>query len=199
MSDAARASRLPETVEEFLVWPGDGRAKHYELVDGVVRAMAPGSTTHARIQGNLAVLIGTHLRSTGSSCSLLITPGIIPRVNAAKNFRIPDLGVTCVPDTARQIAMPEPILLVEILSSSNKAATWSNIWTFGTIPSLREILVVQSTRIGAQILRRADDGGWPDDPSAFGEDDILVLAAIGLSCAVTELYAGTHLLDVRQG
>ncbi|HEX4767060.1 MAG TPA: Uma2 family endonuclease [Lichenihabitans sp.] len=199
MSDAARASRLPETVEEFLVWPGDSRAKHYELVDGVVRAMAPGSTTHATIQGNLGFLIGAHLRTTRSACRLLVTPGIVPRVNAARNFRVPDLGVTCVPDTARQIAMPEPILLVEILSPSNKAATWSNIWTFGSIPSLREILVVQSIKIEAQILRRGDDGGWPDNPSAFGEDDNLVLASLGLSCAVTEFYTGTHFLDARRG
>ena len=189
---------MPETVEEFLVWPGDGRAKHYELVDGVVRALAPGSTTRATIQDNLGFLIGADLRTTGSACRPLITPGIVPRVNAAKNFRIPDLGVTCVPDMARQIATPEPILLVEILSPSSKAATWSNIWGFGTIPSLREILVVHSVKIGAQILKRADDGGWPDNPSVFSEDDTLVLASIGLSCAVTEFYAGTHLLDARR-
>ncbi len=99
---------------------------------------------------------------------------------------------------ARQIATPEPILLVLILSPSSKAATWSNIWTFGTIPSLREILVVHSVKIGAQILKRADDGGWPDNPSVFSEDDTLVLASIGLSCAVTEFYAGTQFLDVRR-
>jgi len=29
------------TLGEFLVWPGDGTAKRYELVDGVVRAMSP--------------------------------------------------------------------------------------------------------------------------------------------------------------
>ena len=133
MRDAARAPTSPETVEQFLDWPGDGRVKRYELVDGVVRAMSPASTTHGTIQGNLAVLIGSHLRASGSPCRLVVTPGVIPRMNAARNFRIPDLGVTCAPDAERQIGMPDPILLVEILSPSDEADTWSNIWTYGTL------------------------------------------------------------------
>ena len=127
MSDAVRTSSTPETVEQFLDWAGDGRANYYELVDGVVRALSPASMTHGTIQGSLAVLIGSHLKARGSPCRLVVAPGVIPRVNAARNFRVPDLGVTCVADAERQIAMPDPILLVEILSPSNKASTWSNI------------------------------------------------------------------------
>ncbi len=38
-----------------------------------------------------------------------------------------------------------PVLIVEILSQSNRAETWQNVWSFTTIPSLREILILSST------------------------------------------------------
>ena len=73
MRDAGSTSSAPETVEQFLDWPGDGRAKYYELVDGVVRAMSLASTTHGTIQGNLAFVIGAHLRAADriAGCSWL--------------------------------------------------------------------------------------------------------------------------------
>lgn len=199
MSDVAASSRLPETVEEFLLWPGDGRAKHYELVDGVVRAMAPGSTTHATIQANLAFLITSSLRNSGSRCRLLVTPGIVPRLNARENFRVPDLGVTCTPDTAQELAMPDPLLLVEVLSPSNRAKTWTNVWAYSTIPGLQEILVVHSTRIDVQLMRRAADGSWPQAHLSHGIDDALSLQSIAMTCPVADLYAGTHLARGEDG
>ena len=48
------------TLEEFFAWDGGGHQGKLELVDGVVRAMAPASATHAIIQGNLVYAIGAH-------------------------------------------------------------------------------------------------------------------------------------------
>lgn len=101
----------------------------------------------------------------------------MPRVNARENFRIPDLGVTCVPDAARQIATPEPILLVEVLSPSNKSSTWSNIWAFSTIPSLGEVLVVDSVRVEVRVLTREADGTWPDNPTTVAEGEVRLPAS----------------------
>src|SRR5579863_7719253 len=83
------------TVAEFIAWPGDGTDTRYELVDGEPRAMAPASVTHGIIQANFARLLGNHL--VGTPCHLVIAPGIIPRVRAGFNFRIPDLAVNCIP------------------------------------------------------------------------------------------------------
>lgn len=194
MSDVARASRPPETVEEFVVWPGDGRAKHYELVDGTVRAMAPPSTTHATIQSNLTIIIGNHLRAAKMPCRILSTPGVIPRLNADENFRVPDLSVTCAPDTAETLAIPDPLLLVEILSPSNAGATSGNIWAYSTIPTLREMLVVRSTRVGVRVLRRLPDGSWPQASPSLGLADPFELECIGLTAPVADIYADTHLV-----
>ena len=70
--------------------------------------------------------------------------------------------MTCAPYATEGHALTDPVLVVEILSPSNAAETWSNIWTYTTIPSVREILVVRSATIGAEVLRRNADDTWPE-------------------------------------
>ena len=41
------------TVADFIEWPGDGTDTRYELVDGELRAMAPGADSHNTIVANL--------------------------------------------------------------------------------------------------------------------------------------------------
>jgi Uma2 family endonuclease len=70
-------------------------------------------------------------------------------------MRVPDLAVSCeVPDLGQR-ALTEPTLVVEILSPGNEAETRENVWAYTTIPTVREILLIRSTRIAAELLRRA--------------------------------------------
>ena len=132
------ALRIPEVMStaEFLVWDAPG--KLWQLVEGVPTAMAPGNRTHGTIQAELAALLRNHLVERRSPCAVVTAPGIVPRVRASQNFRIPDLGVTCASYEQEEIMLQEPLLLIEVLSPSNKAETWSNVWTYTTIPSVRE-------------------------------------------------------------
>ncbi len=180
------------SVEEFLNWDSDDFLK-YELVDGEPRAMAPASRTHGMLQNELGRLIANHLRASGSSCDVVANPGVIPRVLPDHNMRVPDLGVTCSPYQAEQAALPEPVLLVEILSPSNHAETWTNVWTYTSIPSVQEILVLRTDRIAAELLRRLPGGEWPERPIAIGEG-YLVLESIGFRVAMADLYARTRLV-----
>ncbi len=52
--------------------------------------------------------------------------------------------------------------------------------------------MLHSGRIGADLLRRAADGTWPDEPEAIG-DAVLTLTSIGFQMPMTELYAATGL------
>jgi Uma2 family endonuclease len=183
-----RLSRM--TVEEFLDWPGDGSGLKHQLIDGEPQAMAPASTTHGRIQANLARLLGNHL--VGTDCDVVIEPGVVPRVRAEANMRVPDLAVTCVPDDPASHALIEPILLVEILSPSNEAETRANVWAYTTIPTVREILLVRSTQVAAELIRRDPDGNWPANASPVGEADRLVLESLGFDCALAAVYEGTR-------
>ncbi len=187
------AMRIPAhmTADEFLTWnPGDGRM--WQLVEGEPQAMAPTNRTHGTLQGTLGGLIWNHLEAQGGPCVLVVTPGVIPRVLAASNVRIPDLAVTCSDYETEQPALADPVLIIEILSPSNQAETWSNVWTYTTIPSVQEILVLRSASIGADVLRRRADGSWPPEPDSVTDGD-LALDSIGFRTPLAGLYRATRL------
>jgi Uma2 family endonuclease len=84
--------------------------------------------------------------------------------------------------------VPDPVLLVEVLSPSNEAETWRNVWAYTTIPTVVEILAVRSTRIEAELLRRLPDGNWPKQPEILGLGDRLTLTSIGFSIVLDAFY-----------
>jgi Uma2 family endonuclease len=165
------------TVEEFLAWnPPEGQL--WQLVDGVPEAMAPANRTHGALQIELGGRIRNHLVERASPCSVIGAPGIVPRVQAGHNLRVPDLAVTCSEYVSEETTLTDPVLVIEILSPSNQAETWANVWTYTTIPSVQEILVLRTVSIGADLLRRKPDGTWPERPLSI-ETGELVLESIG--------------------
>lgn len=180
------------TAEEFLSWDGGGLVGKLELVEGEVRAMSPASGTHAIIQANLTYLIGHYLRTNKPSCTVGTETPIVPRIHANDNVRAPDLAVTCQPPT-RDKRFPDPVLIVEVLSPSNQRETWESIRAIASVPSLVEILVVDSEHVHVEILRREADGGWPVTGQVEATSGSVSLASIGLDLPITEIYRGTHL------
>jgi Uma2 family endonuclease len=181
------------TVEEFLKWPGDGTGRRRELVDGVVRMQDPASGTHGTIQLRLGAIISNHLDAMRPGCRVVANPGVAPRLSTDWNYREPDLGVSCAPDRPDEHMLPEPILLIEILSPSNAGRTWSNIPLYATLPSVSEILIVDSTEVSAQLLRRQEDGSWPQRPTRFGPGQSVGLTTIDLEIPLRDIYRQTHL------
>jgi Uma2 family endonuclease len=193
MPNALRKLPGNMTVAEFLDWPGDGSGRTFQLVDGELRAMSPGSATHGTIQSNLCRLVGNALVASGARCRVVTEPGVITRIRSHMNMRVSDLGVTCTPDAPGQQALPDPIALVEVLSPGNASDTWDNVWAYTTIPSVREIVVVHSTRVLAEALRRGADEHWPEEPEEIRADDTLRLESISVAFPLREAYAQTHL------
>ena len=102
-------------------------------------------------------------------------------MNAGQNVRLLDLAVTCSGYETEERVLEEPVLLVEILSPSNQAETWSNIWTYISMPSVQEIpLSCGKRRSAAQLMRRNEDGTWPDRPISI-EDVELTLESLDFS------------------
>jgi Uma2 family endonuclease len=193
----AMRDRLPTrmTVDEFLVWDADDViGRRWQLVDGEPVLMAPAAEVHGAIQAELAGLLRDHLLASGSRCRVIIAPGIVPRIRANENFRVPDLGVTCAPPS-QGVMVPEPVLLVEILSPGNEGKTRSNIWTYTTIPSVREILAIRSTRMEVELLRRGNDGNWPASPQIVCPPEVLELTSLGFATLVADLYRTAGLPD----
>jgi len=188
---ALAAVPVDMSVAEFLAWaPGTG--ERWQLVDGVPCAMAPASLTHGALQTELAGLIRDHLRARRSPCRVIGAPGVVPRVMAEHNMRVPDLAVTCAPAARDEFAMTEPVLVIEILSPSNQSRAWGNVWAYTSIPSVIEILIIRSDRIAASPLRRLPDGTWPDRPAEI-ESGALTLASIDAVLGMADIYATTRL------
>jgi Uma2 family endonuclease len=183
------------TVAEFLAWPGDGTGRKFQLVDGEVRAMSPASAVHSVIQGNLVYELRRHMRGQKLRCLVGPEPGVLTRVRANINVRVPDVGMTCTRLAPGQQTWPDPILLIEILSPGNTADTWENVWAYCTIPSVREIAIIHSTRVLAELLRRGADGDWPEETETIGPSGTLSFESVGFSCALSEAYADTPLGD----
>ena len=179
-------------VAGFIDWPGDGFGTRFELIDGVLRAMAPGSDAHNTIIMTLGRLIGNHLAQHRPGCRVVAAPGVQPRVRAEWNFRIPDLGVTCAPNRPGEIFTPDPTLLIEVLSPSNASETYESVRAYATLPSVQEIVVVHSTRPEVELLGRDAAGNWPANATVHTTGS-LHLDSIGTSLAIAEIYASTHL------
>ncbi len=149
------------TMAEFLVWDsGDRSGRRWQLRDGMPEAMAPATRGAWCHPVRIGRLIGNHLLAAGDRCRVISEPGIMPRVRAAENVRIPDLAVTCTPPSAERLVAGTGPGDRDSLPS-NAEETWENVWAYTTIPSVAEILVISSTAVEAELLRRDADGNWP--------------------------------------
>jgi Uma2 family endonuclease len=77
---------------------------------------------------------------------------------------------------------------MEILSPSNEAETWANVWSYVTIPSVQEILLLHTAEMRGDLLRRQADGSWPDNPVTVAAGVTLTLESIEFSAAIDSFY-----------
>ena len=181
----AKAKKLKHmTVEEFLDWDGGGHVGKLELVDGVVRAMSPASASHSVIQN--------HLRKKRSPCRVAPEAPVVPRLRSRNNARAPDVAVSYAPPSKSKV-FEDPILLIEVLSPGNAEDTWESVRAYGTIPTVREIVVVESESVGAILFRKDAEGHWPTDGEDIGAGGRLRFDSIGLEFDLAELYRDTYL------
>ena len=176
------------TVAEFLEWEPDVRSGAlWQLRDGEPEMMAPASDRHGSIQSELAYLVTAHLRATALPSRIVTAPGVVPSRRSEDNCLVPDLGITCAPATGEHL-MHEPLVLIEILSPTNVSKTRANVSDYTTISTVAEIVVLRSTAIAAEILRRAPDGAWPDQPDIIAADGELRLDSVGFAMPLRDVY-----------
>ncbi len=110
MADAAE-KRM--TVAEFLRWD-DGTDTRYELIDGCPVAMAPAAPAHSVIAANLSHELRSGVRSP---CYVGNEAGV-QRPDRDDTFYEADVIVSCTPVDPGRAAIPDPVLVVEVLSPS---------------------------------------------------------------------------------
>lgn len=190
------ALKLPPrmTVAEFLEWePAERSGALWQLRDGEPEMMAPASDRHGSIQSRVSQLVGVHLDAHGNHCRIVTAPGVVPSERSEENCLVPDLGITCTPPAGEHL-MREPLVLIEILSPTNVSKTRANVRAYRTIPSVTEIVVLHSTTVVAEVLRRAPDGSWPQQPDIVAADGELRLDSIGFAAPLRDAYRTTDLV-----
>jgi len=105
-------------------------------------------------------------------------------------MRVPDLAVSCEASSVGQRGLTEPTLVIEILSPSNESETRENVWAYTTIPTVREILLIRSTRIAAELIRLGADGVRPPNPQPVDTD---------FACPLAAIYENAHLARAAGG
>ena len=90
--------------------------------------------------------------------------------------------------------MQDPVVLIEILSPTNVSKTRANVRAYRTIPTVTEIVVLRSTSIAAEILRRGPRGAWSRQPDIVDVQGVLRLDSIGFAAPLHDAYRTTALL-----
>jgi Uma2 family endonuclease len=186
MAEAA-VSRM--TVDEFLRWE-DGTDTRHELVDGFVVAMAPPAPAH----GRLALALGSEIRAALRSrppCAVQSEAGIV-RPDRDDTCYIADLAVSCEALRPEDRVIRQPVLIVEVLSPSTSAFDrQSKVADYRQIPSVQEILLIDSQTVFAEILRREEDR-WITE-IVQGPAAVLSLSSVPLVIRMSDLYEGIPL------
>ncbi len=183
MGQAAEKIRM--SARDFLDWDATQMQRH-EFVHGEVFAMAGAGEAHVTVSLNLAMALRQHL--AGTPCRTFITDMKL-RVEAADAYFYPDVMVTCsAADVADPMIKREPVLLVEVLSPTTAAYDRGDKFAaYRRLPTLRELLLVDTNSRRCDLYRKGDDGLWVLHP--FEPDQAVALASVSLTITPPTLWA----------
>jgi Uma2 family endonuclease len=159
----------------------------HEYLRGEVFAMAGGTPEH----GALAMTVGARLVDAvrGKPCRGFGSD-VRVRIVATDLSTYPDISVVCghlERAADDELAIVNPVLLVEVLSDSTEAYDrGEKAAHYRRIPSLREYLLVSQREPRLELFRRAGDGGWQFFEAGPGA--VLDLASVDACLDVDEIY-----------
>ena len=191
----AIAPHQPEmSLDEFLAWEAAQSTKH-EFVDGEIYAMAGASRAHGTIALNLAALVRPAIRGTRCQAYLADMKVIPPN---QRSVRYPDLVLTCDPrDLDDEQITRLPKLIVEVLSRNTASVDRGDKFEeYRRIPTLEEYVLIDSTQVSVEILRRGNDL-WTF--TEYGPGRSFRLESIPLDIGVDDLYEDIELGRLEQG
>jgi Uma2 family endonuclease len=135
---------------EFLEWD-DGTDIRYELVGGQPVAIAPATEAHGTGVINLGRQLGNLLKSP---CRVVGEAGIL-LPNREDTYYQADLAVTCAPPLRGAQHVPDPVLVVEVLSPSTaQHDRGTKLFDYREIGSVQEIVLVASETRRVELWRR---------------------------------------------
>jgi Uma2 family endonuclease len=181
-------SAIPKTrisVDQYLAWAIENPGR-YELRDGMVIAMSPETVGHAERKAMIHAALLASIRDRGLRCFAL-PDGATVRIDDSTAYE-PDALVYCgskLPPSA--VAVPAPVVVVEVLSSSTRSIDLSvKLADYFRLPSVAHYLIVDPDRPRVIHHARSEDGTII---TRIVGDGAIVLDPPGLQIAIADVYA----------
>ena len=173
------------SVDEYLAW-ADGRPGRYELYGGTVYAMTPEGVQHGVVKFAVQAALREGIRRAGLPCHML-PDGMTVRVSQDTAHE-PDALVYCGPKLpGSAIEVPDPILIVEVLSPSTRHIdAAAKLAGYFSLPSVRHYLIVDPDRPLVIHHARGDGDAIATRIASAGP---LRLEPPGLELAIEDFYA----------
>ncbi len=173
-------------VDEYLRLDEASEGRH-EYLNGIVVAMAGASPRHNLVVTNVAALLRDRLAST--PCVVLGSDQRV-RVATTRSYVYPDVTVVCAEarfTEERPASLENPRLVVEVLSPSTEEHDRGvKLAHYRRVPSIAEIVLIETNARRAEVYRRLEDGRWLIlDVEADGVE----LASIDAVLPFDEVYA----------
>lgn len=168
--------------EDYLECERDAEVRH-EYVNGQIYAMGGASELHNTVAAELFAAIHGALRE---ECRAWIADMKVKIEHAGKIFSYyPDIMVACGENTGDPYLRTNPILIVEVLSSSTRRTDLNEKFSnYTQISSLLEYVVVSQDTPHLRIFRRRSD--W--QPEYYYAGDRFTLESVDLEMSVEAVY-----------
>jgi Uma2 family endonuclease len=153
----ADAAERDMDVDAFLAW-AEGRQGRWELRDGRPVMMAPERARHALTKFSAQVALREGVQRAGLPCRVF-PDGMTVRISARTAFE-PDALVVCPPPTdLNTLEIPNPVVVVEVLSPSTAADDHGvKLDGYFSVPSVNHYLILDPDRRVMIHHRRAHAG-----------------------------------------
>jgi Uma2 family endonuclease len=182
----AHATPKPWSVEEFLAWER-AQEERYEFVDGIVRLMVGGTADHNTITGNVFATLRARLR--GGPCRAFMSD---MKVQTDGAVMYPDVVVTCAGVPPKGDTVPEPRVVVEVLSRSTESFDRGSKWTaYQRVPSLDQYVLVSQDRLRVEVYTRRDRG-WAFEVLTEPAE-VVRFPSLSVEVTIAEIYESTSL------
>jgi Uma2 family endonuclease len=179
------ALRKSMSREEFFAW-AESQEERFEFDGFQPVAMTGGNLRHSRLIRNINRQLGNRL--SGTPCESLGSDAGVATVG--DTVRYPDAVVTCSPIIDRELLVPNPVIVFEVVSpSSVRRDRVTKLREYQAVASIVRYVIVEPDEIAITVLFR-DDGTDMFRAAGLGEGDSLQLPEIGIEIPLADIYQG---------
>ena len=171
--------------QEYRHWAEAQPRGRYERVEGEVIAMAPERIAHVEIKAAVWLALRKAIAAAGIPCHAL-PDGATVEIEDRTDYE-PDALVYCGERAAADaIAVPNPVIVVEVLSPSTASTdTGVKLADYFRVPSIQHYLIVRTDRPTVIHHRRSEAGRIETQLLSEGR---IVLDPPGIAVEIAEFY-----------